>query len=139
VQLDLGGGGLQGPELQPGRHHDATAALQTAAVPARALRLADLGYFALEVFAQIAAGGGYWLSRLHGSTTLYTATGEPLDLTTWLTQQSDPQIERLLQLGAKQHLPCRLLGARVPQEGAAQRRRRLRQDAQRRGHTPGRV
>ena len=136
VRLDLCAGRLDGPELQPGRAHDSSAALQTALVPVGALRLADLGYFTLGVFATIAAGGGYWFSRLNGGTNVYRANGQSWDLTAWLAQQEDATGEYAIQLGAKDRLPCRLLIAPVPAEVAAERRRRLRAEATKRGQTP---
>src|SRR5215203_3228649 len=136
VRLDLCAGRLDGPELQPGRAHDSRAALQTALVPVGALRLADLGYFTLGVFATIAAGGGYWFSRLNGGTNVYRANGQSWDLTAWLAQQADATGEYAIQLGAKDRLPCRLLIAPVPAEVAAERRRRLRAEATKRGQTP---
>lgn len=137
VRLDLCTGRLDGPELQPGRAHDSSAALQTAPLPPGALRLADLGYFTLGVFATIAAGGGYWFSRLNGGTHVYRADGQLWDLTAWLAEQADATGDYPIQLGAKERLPARLLIAPVPAEVAAERRRRLRQEAIKRGHTPG--
>jgi hypothetical protein len=136
VRLDLCAVRLDGPVLQPGRAHVSSAALQAAPLPPGALRLADLGYFTLSVFATIAAGGGYWFSRLNGGTHVYRADGEFWDLTAWLAQQADATGDYPIQLGAKERLPARLLIAPVPQEVAAERRRRLRQEATKRGHTP---
>ena len=136
VRLDLCAGTLTGPELQPGRANDRSAAVQTAPLPPGSLRLADLGYFALEVFAAIAAAGGYWFSRLNGGTTLYTAAGMAWDLTAWLARQRDANGEYAVQLGAKERLPARLLIAAVPPQVAAERRRRIRAAATKRGQTP---
>jgi hypothetical protein len=136
VRLDLRAGTLTGPELQPGRAHDSSAALQTAPLPPGALRLAVLGYFRLDVFATIAASGGYWFSRLQAGTNLYRADGQSWDLTTWLAQQADATGEYPIQLGAKERLAGRLLIAAVPPEVAAERRRRLRAAATKRGQTP---
>ncbi len=136
VRLDLGQGTLAGPPLQQGRRHDATAALATALLPAGALRIADLGYFAVPVLAAIAAAEGYWFSRLHASPTVYRAAGQPLEVGTWLAAQTADQVERAVRLGSTVQVPARLLAARVPRRVAEQRRRRLRTAAQKRGQTP---
>ena len=49
VGLDLLCGGLRGPYLYDGRSHDGSSNLQHAALQAGALRLADVGYFCLDV------------------------------------------------------------------------------------------
>jgi hypothetical protein len=97
--------------------------------------LADLGYFSLSVFAAIAAGGGYWFSRLHGGITLYDRADQRWDLTAWLVQQRDARGECLITLGASERVPCRLLIAAVPPAVAAERRRRRRAAARKRGPT----
>jgi hypothetical protein len=65
VRLDLCRGRLDGPVVTAGRSQDRASPLQHASVPTGALRLADLGFWSLEVFRRIAQGGGYWLSRLN--------------------------------------------------------------------------
>lgn len=136
VRLDLARGELNGPELQPGRLHDAKSELALASLPAGALRIADLGFFSLPMMAMIAKQGGYWLSRLHASPDVYHADGRRLDVGQWLHQQRGEQVELPVILGSKDQLPARLLARRVPAAVAEQRRRRLRLEAQKRGQTP---
>jgi len=137
VRFDLCRGALRGPLLYDGRTHESTTPIQSAALPAGALRLADLGFFDLEVLAQIGAQDGYWLSRLHFGTAVYDAEGrrwEVLDLLA--AQGAVAPVDLPIALGAQQRLPARLLAVRVPQEVADQRRRRLRASARDRGRTP---
>ncbi len=136
VRFDLCRGTLSGPLLTDGRTHESTSPLQRASLPPGALRVADLGFFDLGVFAALSAQGVYFLSRLLLSTALVTPQGERCDLLSLLGAQGAPTVDLPVCLGATQHLPVRLLGVRVPPEVAAQRRRRLRADAKRRGHTP---
>ena len=42
--------------------------LGDAPLPAGSLRLADLGFYNLDVLAQIHADGGFWLSRVQSNT-----------------------------------------------------------------------
>jgi len=136
VRFDLCRGTLSGPLLTDGRTHESTSPLQRASLPPGALRVADLGFFDLGVFAALSAQGVYFLSRLLLSTALVTPQGERCDLLSLLGAQGASTVDLPVCLGATQHLPVRLLGVRVPPEVAAQRRRRLRADAKRRGHTP---
>ena len=133
VRLDLVTGALQGPLLQDGRVHDRKAPAQPLAVPAGALRLADLGYFRLETLQHLSQQGHYWLTRWQAGTVMLDAEDQPLDLVAWLTAQGDSPVDCLVWLGYAYHLPARLLAQRVPPEVAEQRRRRLRAEAQRRG------
>jgi hypothetical protein len=55
VRLDWKSGQLRGPCLQAGRASDRTSPTQHTPLPAGSLRLADLGYFALDVLQTIAA------------------------------------------------------------------------------------
>ena len=136
VRFDLCRGTLEGPLLTDGRTHENTSPLQHAPLPPGALRVADLGFFNLDVFAAMQAQGVYWLSRLLLSTAVFTPDGTHCDVLRWLATQQAPTVERPVCLGAAHHLPACLLAARVPEEVAAQRRRRLHADARRHGRTP---
>ena len=136
VRFDLCTGTLRGPLLVDGRTHESTMPLQTAPLPPGALRLADLGFFDLAVFADLAVRGVYWLSRLHLPTTVYDPQGHARDVLQLLGAHGGATVDLPVALGAQQRLAARLLAARVPEEVANQRRRRLRADAQRRGRTP---
>jgi hypothetical protein len=140
VRFDLCRGTLRGPLLFDGRTHESTTPIQSAPLPAGALRLADLGFFDLEVLAQIGAQDGYWLSPLHFGTAVYDAAGRRWELLALLAAQgAGAQVDLPIALGAQQRLPARLLAVRVPQEVADQRRRRLRATARDRGRTPSAV
>jgi Transposase DDE domain len=144
VRFDLCSGALRGPLLYDGRTHESTTPIQSAPLPAGALRLADLGFFDLEARAQIGAQDGYWLSRLHFGTAVYDAEGRRWDVLDLLAAQGTAQVALPIALGAQQRLSARLLAVRVPQEVAVrvpqevadQRRRRLRLPARDRGRTP---
>lgn len=58
--------------------HDGEAPHQIT-FPRGALRLADLGYFSLEVWRTLTTSGGYWLSRLYQQTSILTPGGVLLD------------------------------------------------------------
>jgi Transposase DDE domain len=136
VRYDLCRGQISGPLVREGRLSDRRTALQTAPLPPGALRISDLGFFALGVFATLSAQDVYWLSRLVPGTAVYTPDGarwEALDL---LAAQGTPTVDLDVTLGVEHRLPARLLAVRVPEEVANQRRRRLRAEATRRGRTP---
>jgi hypothetical protein len=134
ARLDLATGAIAAA-LLPGRSHDQAGALAAEPVPAGALQVADLGYFSLDRFAEIGAGGGFWLSRLKVGTDLTDADGGRLDVVA-LLRGLGGRGEAEVWLGATHRLRCRLVAQRMPPEVAAERRRRLRRSAQRKGRSP---
>jgi hypothetical protein len=132
VRLEVRTGHLDGPQLQPGRASDHEAALATV-LPAGSLRLADLGYWKVDDLATMDAQGVFWLSYLQAATAVYDACGQRRAVLELLEEQATAVVDVPIRVGARQHLPARLLAVRVPQEVADQRRRRLRAEAQRKG------
>ena len=136
VRLNLTTGALTGPHTDHGLTSDQAIPLQDAPIPAGALRIADLGFFALDVLHAIGQADGYWLTRPQITTVMTDRDGQRLDLPTFLAGQATATVDVPIRLGARARLDCRLLAMRVPQEVADQRRRRVRAEAKRRGRTP---
>jgi hypothetical protein len=140
VRLDLLSGELYIPPMRAGREHDRTLALEAEAMPEGALRLADLGFFDTELLARLGAKGRYWLTRLMATTALYERdSAVRLDLARTLNalkRSGQKTLALEVLVGAKARLPARLLAERVPEAVANQRRRKLRQEALRRGRKP---
>ena len=136
VRYALCRGQLNGLRVQEGRLSDRSTVRQTAPVPRGALRLSDLGFFTLRVCAALTAQGVYWLSRLAPGTAVATPDGKRWDVLERLAAQGTATVDLAVTRGVAHRLPARLRAVRVPQEGAHQRRRRLRAEATRRGRTP---
>ena len=137
VRYDVLRGTLMGPLLQPGRCSDRASALQGARGEAGALQLKDLGYFSVEHLVD--AEGGYFLTRFYLQTALFDAEGRRLDLSRMLAAAPDEGLDVVVCIGAKQRLPVRLLGVRVSQEVADQRRRKALVHARDKGKAPSQV
>ena len=138
VRCDLCTGRLEGPLLEAGRAQDRSAAFQSqheAPLPPKALRLADLGYFSLAVFAELAAQDVYFLSRLQVQTAVFTDedAGTRLDVVRRLRAQDLAPLDLPVRLGTDHRLPARLLAVRVPVAVASERRRRLHAEARKKG------
>src|SRR5437764_139274 len=73
VRLNVTTGALEGPTLEHGCTADHHTALADHPVPSAALRIADLGFFALDELARVSQAGGYWLTRLQVQTGVYVA------------------------------------------------------------------
>jgi hypothetical protein len=111
--------------LADGRAHDCP--LQTTALPPGSLRLADLGYFKVKVFQQLNAQGVWWVSRLPARAGIWDE-GHVIHAVHWLARQTADCVDQTIELTA-QRLRCRMVAIRVPQDVAAERRRRVREAA----------
>lgn len=136
VELDLKNGAFSHIEIEPGKSSDGGSVRQRVPRLAGSLRITDLGYFNVAVFAAIAAYGAHFLSRLHYNTGVRTPDGVRLDLLPWLTRQVGPWIDQPILMGPER-LACRLIAWRLPQEQAARRRQKLRRESvSKRGYEP---
>jgi hypothetical protein len=128
TELELRHGSLSHIEIEPGRSPDGASSRQQAMPEAGALRITDLGYFCVAVFAAIGAAKAHFLSRLQFGTGVLLPGGTAIDLLRWLPQQAGPFIDVEILLGLGERLPCRLLAWRLPEEQANRRRQKLRQE-----------
>lgn len=128
-------GSVCGVELRDGIVPDRLTQGHAHPIPPQAVRLTDLGFFHLERFATIAAGAGYWFSRLQTGVALWTAAGQRQELENLLAAQPGPQYDGWVEVGVTARLPARLIAVRVTQEVADNRRRKLRAAARRKGQS----
>jgi hypothetical protein len=107
--------------------------LQTVALPAGSLRLADVGYFKIKVFEALNERSVWWLTRVPARTGVWVGD-RVVNIATWLTQSCpEDSLDIWVELSA-QRLSCRLIAQRVPAEVAAKRRECVREDATKRSH-----
>jgi hypothetical protein len=128
VEWDLKSGALAQVQVEVGKSPDGATTRQQARRGPGSLRLADLGYFDLDVFEAMAQAGEYFLSRLQYTTALLEPDGTPVDLAAWLPRQAGTFLDQPMRLGKGKQLPCRVIAWRLPSEQAARRRQKLRQE-----------
>jgi hypothetical protein len=128
TELDLRSGALAHVEVEPGRSPDGATSRQHARRGKGSLRISDLGYFNVLVFAAMMAADEHFLSRLQFGTTVLLRDGESVDLLPWLAKQAGPFVDQPILLGQAQRLACRLIAWRLPAEQANRRRQKLRQE-----------
>ena len=137
VEMDLRGGAISHVEIEAGRSSDGATCRQHVRRGAGSLRITDLGYFNLLVFATMMAADEHFLTRLQFGTTVMLQNGEAVDLLPWLAKQRGPFVDQPVLLGKEQRLKCRLIAWRLPQEQADRRRQKLRQETKsKNGGTP---
>lgn len=127
TEWDLRSGAVTHVEIEPGRSPDGATSRQEARRGRGSLRITDLGYFNLAVFADMTKEGEYFLSRLQFGTSVLPE-GEAVEIRTWLAKQPGPFVDQMIVLGKDQRLSCRLIAWRVPEEQANRRRQKLRQE-----------
>lgn len=106
-------------------------------VQSDSLLIQDLGYFNLETLKAVAGQQAFFLSRWKQDACVYLAQ-EPhqaLDMLPFLRQQQVEAAEYNVLLGAQARIPCRMVCVRLPPSVAAQRRRRAKANAKRKGKT----
>ena len=128
TELDLRSGALSHVEIERGKSPDGATCRQHVRRGAGSLRINDLGYFNVSVFAEMDAADEYFLSRLQFGTGVLLLNGTPVKLLSWLADQQGPFIDRPILLGLTDRLPCRLIAWRVPVAQASRRRQKLRDD-----------
>jgi hypothetical protein len=135
VLWNLTAGTFQQLHLHDGRASDNTAPIQDVGLPRGALRIADLGSFALERLRLLSEQQVYVLSRLPPAVAIFDQQGQRCDLVA-LVRHADAPVDMAVTLGAQQRLPVRVLAVPVPPAVADQRRRRMRQAWRDKGRTP---
>lgn len=140
VQIDLLTGALCGLDLVDGRSSDHTLPVQHRPLPAGSLRLADLGFYNLDVLRQIHANGGYWLSRVQRNTLVTYPGRTPQPLISILNDLGPMSTwDANVIIGGHTTVHARLMVRRVPQEVADQRRRRVYAEARAKGRSPAKA
>lgn len=137
TELDLRSGALLHVEIESGRSNDNATSRQDARRGPGSLRITDLGYFDILVFAAMMVAGEYFLSRLQFGTKVLLRDGEQLDLLRWLATQPGPFVDQPILLGKEHRLACRMIAWRLPEEQANRRRQKLRKETlSKRGQEP---
>ncbi|MEM9777908.1 MAG: IS4 family transposase [Chloroflexota bacterium] len=130
-------GQIETLEVTAGKAQDRSSIIHQACLPAKGLRLADLGYFDLKVLAEHHDANAYFLSRYRMKTALFSLDGNRLHLLRLL--QTRDHLDLHVLVGLQTQLNCRLLAHRVPDSVAEQRRRRIREKARVQGKTASKL
>lgn len=132
-------GALSFFEIVPGKKPDSGYAKQLPQhINSGDLLIADLGYFRLESLLCIIKSGAFFVFRFLIGTTLYSAiTMNEIDLREILRKATGSAYQMDVLMGAKENtrVTCRLVCLRVDDKVAEERRRKLRQNATKKGRT----
>jgi hypothetical protein len=100
TELDLRSGALAHVEVEPGRSPDGATSRQHARRGQGSLRISDLGYFNVPVFAAIMAAAAHFLSRLQFGTMVLGRDGNSVNLLPGLGKQPGPFVDQSILLRA---------------------------------------
>lgn len=119
-------------ELQSSCVPDIKSKLQN--IQPKDLRIEDLGYFKLKRFDEIINSKAYFLSRLKYSISVFSKDDDQykrINIDKLVNKMKvGEKLELQVYLGQKEKLPVRLILERVPDEVAAEKRRKLKTDKQ---------
>lgn len=101
------------------------------------LLIQDLGFFNLKTLQTMVAQAAFFLTRWKNDVRVFLAYDlhTPVDMLLLLRQQATQVAQHEVLLGARARLPCRMVCVHLPTTVAAERRRRVRANAKRRGTT----
>jgi hypothetical protein len=125
-------GQLSGLALANGREHDQQSPWFSQTREKGDLRIADLGFFDLDQFAQDHQCGAFWVSRYKHGTNLWQ-NGQLVSLSDILRKKTSQVVDVEVLLGKHHRIPCRLLAFPLDDATTAEQVRKLRENARKRG------
>jgi hypothetical protein len=124
VCLELSARGIVDVQLAGIRTSDLRFDLAHTGLPPGSLRLADLGFFNLDLLAAYHAEGVYYISRWKPHMRLHDSDGQDFELTEYLERVGRDVVDVRVSVGEKR-VPTRLVSFRLSPEAAARRRQQL--------------
>lgn len=137
TEIELKTGSLKCIEIEPGRNPDCASYRKQATFKKGSLRIADLGYFSIPVWAHIVACAAHFLSRVQSQTRIKVDEKMQSVIEFLMKLPSSVGVfDDHILLGRDSLLPCRMIAWRIPKSIAARRRSTLRRLQKKRGQTP---
>ena len=137
LSIDYLTGRLNAIRFGAGRDPDQNCDLAEQVAKEGSLEVFDMGYGSLERLDRLAnLIKAYFLTRFKSGTNVYASASaeKPLDLVDWLDAQGDT-VDQNVFLGATKRLRVRLVAQRLPDHVVAERRRKARRNAKKKGRT----
>ena len=137
LNFDYLTGALNALEVLAGRTPDQRCDFHRQFAQPNSLHLFDLGYFDQQVFKDLAQAQAYFVSRLQTQAALYWASddSQAVDLLAVLQSQPARRGELTVYMGRHARVPVRLVFDRLPSSVVAERRRKAKAKARKRGQT----
>lgn len=140
-EYDLKTGSILDLNVTPANRPDSKDARESlGTVMPNDLIIRDLGYYATDVLAAVAAGQAFFVSKLNAKALVFESSRSgcpPLQFSAlyrWMKKHNVQQVEKQVYIGAAAQLPCRLVASLVPEDVFAQRMHKVNKCNKRRGH-----
>lgn len=101
-------------------------------VSSKDLILFDLGYFKLNVLAEIAQKGAYYITRHHPSSKIFNGkdvNSKEVNIPGLLHSSKSGQVDIQVYLGTRHKLPCRFVAIKLPSNKHNEKLRRAKRQA----------
>ena len=139
LSIDYLSGRLNAVRIEAGRTPDQRCDLAVQQAQPGSLQLFDMGYVVLKYLREIDAREAYFLTPFKTSMHVYTQAdaAKAVDLGTWLDERAAEKgyVDEWVFIGAEERLPVRLVAFRLSEKQAAERRRRSKENARKKGRT----
>ncbi len=135
--LEFTKGNMVQLEIEPGTKPDQKYEKCLELLEKGSLIITDLGYLSIGFLRKIKDKTGYFLTRYRYKTTLYSQSGEKIDLIELLKEQEEEMLDIKVEIGEskKNRVPARLISTKVPPQVAEERRRKAKRKSQVRKRT----
>jgi hypothetical protein len=130
LRYELKAGKLLALSFHPGKTNDADLAARPEDLPPGCLYLADMGFFSAARLGLLSSRCS-WISRIPVGTCVRQEGGRWLKLAGWLAGLEGDVVDVPGELAESVGTPCRLVALRCPEEVAARRRQKLREQRKR--------
>jgi hypothetical protein len=136
LEVEVTSGRFTEASVLPGTANEKAAEVSSKPLPPGALLLEDMGFLSGERLQGYVEQGVYVLTRVPCWAAFYVKKGgsyKRLDLVKWLRKAQGVLLQKRVHVFHKEKVAMRLMAVRVPDEVAEQRRRRVREEAKKRG------
>ena len=133
TEVDLKSGALTCVAIEQGTDADVACPLQSTVRQEGSLRITDLGYFRIAVFIAIANMKAFFLSRVQRTTSVWVDGINMGSVIDYLCCRNEALVDCWIEIGTQERLACRIVAWKVPDQRAAERRRKLRISQKKRG------
>lgn len=130
--LELSRFGLVDLQVAPARDNDLSFDLAHTGLPEGALRLADLGFFNLDLLESYDREGVFYISRYKPNMNLSELDGNEFSLVEYLDRQRGDVVDTWIFAG-KKRVKTRLVAVRVSPAAATRRREKYREKKRQKG------
>ena len=136
LRFDVTTGTFEHFQLTDGATQDCAAEKQMPMLTPGSLRLADRGYFSLDILGKLADAGVFWITQLKVDCALFDDAATPFCLLKWLKTQTTHTCETQVAVGKTKRLQARLVAQKLSEQETQKRIKEIKHRAKKKHYTP---